>query len=421
MSLEQSSTKERHTVIDVLRGFALLGIIINHATLGFLAGPIPYPDYNIIFSCDKLFENLSFALTFGKFFSIFSFLFGLNFALQIQHTHAFETSFLIKYARRLSFLLVLGILHSLFFAGDILKIYGLASIFLFPASKLGNKALLAVSVFLIVFSYPICKELANQLVYKPIAITSGSVKIIYEPVFTAIQQLIIKQSGSVLELIKMNIEGGFTDNFYFQIVTGRFGVTIGLFLLGMYAGRNNIFLNTISNHKKIAKLLIASIALVLISSLLAYLFKNLYFTTYWYTRFLKNSNYGIQQISLSALYLLAVAYCFWKTPLKYGMNGLRFVGQTGLSNYLFQSLFGLLLFYGIGFGLMGKLGVAVSISIGLLFFILEILLSWWWMKNFYFGPVEWLWRSFTYMKTQPLRIKRLKKATPLSIKLPKST
>jgi uncharacterized protein len=73
----------------------------------------------------------------------------------------------------------------------------------------------------------------------------------------------------------------------------------------------------------------------------------------------------------------------------------------GLTTYLLQTVFGLTLFYGIGFGMLGHLGTAAAVAAGVAFFAVQIVLSRWWMTHFSMGPVEWLWRSLTYFKWQP--------------------
>jgi uncharacterized protein len=79
------------------------------------------------------------------------------------------------------------------------------------------------------------------------------------------------------------------------------------------------------------------------------------------------------------------------------------LGRMGLTTYLGQTAFGVLLFYGLGFGLLGKIGAAAAVGAAIAFFILQVLLAQAWMARFTLGPVEWLWRSLTYFKLQPLR------------------
>jgi uncharacterized protein len=78
------------------------------------------------------------------------------------------------------------------------------------------------------------------------------------------------------------------------------------------------------------------------------------------------------------------------------------MGKMGLTTYLTQSVFGIGLFYGIGLGMVGQLGLAWSIALGIAFYALQVFLSRWWLQHFSMGPVEWLWRTLTYFKLQPL-------------------
>ena len=83
------------------------------------------------------------------------------------------------------------------------------------------------------------------------------------------------------------------------------------------------------------------------------------------------------------------------------------VGKMALTSYIAQTVFGLLLFYGVGFGLYGKTSPGTNYIIAIGFFVLQVFFSKWYLRYFYFGPLEWLWRSGTYLKWQPF----LKKST----------
>ena len=78
------------------------------------------------------------------------------------------------------------------------------------------------------------------------------------------------------------------------------------------------------------------------------------------------------------------------------------VGKMGLTTYLLQSVFLALVFYGVGFGMMGRLGHAAATALGLAFFFVQVFMARWWFARMSMGPVEWLWRSATQLKWQPL-------------------
>jgi uncharacterized protein len=119
--------------------------------------------------------------------------------------------------------------------------------------------------------------------------------------------------------------------------------------------------------------------------------------------FLGGMAFDTQQIALSAFYVAGVVLLYWGIKGHKLLQPLVPLGQMGLTIYLLQTVFGLMLFYGIGFGMLNKIGVAAAMGYGALFFVFQILIARWWLTYFRMGPVEWLWRSLTYLKVQPLR------------------
>ena len=112
---------------------------------------------------------------------------------------------------------------------------------------------------------------------------------------------------------------------------------------------------------------------------------------------------AIQQAALSAFYLAAATLLFWRQQGRGVLGALVPMGKMGLTTYLMQTAFGVIVFYGIGFGLMGQLGSGVAVACGIAFFIAQVFLARAWLARFSLGPVEWLWRSLTYFRLQPLQ------------------
>jgi uncharacterized protein len=110
---------ERIAVVDVLRAYALFGIIITHSVTGFLAGQPPTPDFMLFTSFDRFVADAENLLTFGKFFTIFSFLFGLSFAIQLRNATQKGVGFSGRFLA-LVVLALIALVHSAFFTGDIL-------------------------------------------------------------------------------------------------------------------------------------------------------------------------------------------------------------------------------------------------------------------------------------------------------------
>ena len=211
----------------------------------------------------------------------------------------------------------------------------------------------------------------------------------------------IKQSGSLAELVHSNFTIGMLSKFAFMIFTGRLWVTFGLFLLGMCAGRLEIFRDTEANRAFFRRLLWPAGIVALVTTLVEIVHPSGFQLRSWMDLFSAFS-FSVQQVSLSAFYVAAVTLLYWRQPAKGLLPSLAPLGRMGLTTYLGQTAFGVLLFYGMGFGMLGKLGVAAAVGAAIAFYILQVLLARAWMTRFSLGPVEWLWRSLTYFKLQPI-------------------
>lgn len=410
----EALASNRIAVIDALRGFALFGIIINHIAMGFLAGPPPPGNgqFNIHSPLDTAFNTAAFFLTFGKFFTIFSFLFGLSFAIQLASTAKKEGSFTLRFLWRLTILFAIGFVHNMFFSGDILVIYAVLGLLLLPARYVGNKLLLPLALLLVI-NIPSLIQSLLQLNAPPPSPAQIAANIEGGKAFARVaqEQFSIKQSGSLLQVIQMNVIGALVMKFWFQVMSGRLWITFGLFLLGMYVGRKKLFQRTAANQQFYKRLCIWSGLTALASTIFAALYGNPFGGAGSLIQVFGNFAFNIHQASLSAFYVSGIVLLYWRATNPVTLNLLVPVGQMGLTTYLFQSVFGLLLFYGFGLGLLGKIGVAVSISLGICFFFLQILIASWWMARYQYGLVEWVWRSLTYFRMQPMRRIVKEKAT----------
>lgn len=385
----------RIAVVDVLRAFALLGIIVTHSAGGFLAGRPPDPGFMTFGRVDEVFAQLNSLFVFGKFFTIFSFLFGLSFAIQMRSAEQKGESFTGRFAWRLAVLALIALVHGLFFTGDILIIYAALGFLLIPFRKLGTKALLVIALLLI-FNVP-----GMLLGLLPSSPPSAEMQAL--AMQSARQQFEAKQLGGFSELFATTYGDAFRGKFMFQVVTGRLWITFGLFLLGLVAGRARIFEQTDESRTLFAKLLIGAGVVALVTTMIAFL-NSTPFALPSLPRELASFLMTAQQATLSAFYVAAATLIYWRDPVHGLLAKLAPVGKMGLTVYLMQTVFGLGIFYGIGLGMLGKMGVAAAIGWGVAFFVVQVIVARAWMRRFAMGPVEWLWRSLTYFKLQPLRI-----------------
>ncbi|NOT75280.1 MAG: DUF418 domain-containing protein [Cyclobacteriaceae bacterium] len=390
---------DRIAVIDVLRGFTLLGIILVHFTEQYYAGQAPKSHENFTnhIVSDQIVSFIIGLLISGKFFMIFSFLFGLSFFIQFHRSEQ-QGSFVIRFAWRLLVLFGIGLIHSLHYRGDILTIYAVLGLILLICYKLPDKILLIVA-FLLVFNVP-------SILVRTVALInpeSSSSSFFNADQSTLEAYYSTLKSGSYLEILKANFYE-LKGKYDFQMESGRAYITLGLFLLGLYVGRKNIFQDTLFFKKLIRYSLWAMLGCVIFA--LAFfggtqaLGIELKMPAQW---LIGGAIVDFFNAALAAIYVGLIVTLFQKEKWNKRLMNFYAVGRMGLTTYLMQTLIGIILFFSIGFSLLGEIGTTACAGIAIVVFILQIAFSNYWLKRFHYGPVEWLWRSLTYLKIQSFR------------------
>jgi uncharacterized protein len=393
-------TSGRIVVVVVLRSFALFGFILSHAVDGFLAGPPPGADFMQFGPLDHLVVKLEHLLTFGKFFTIFSFLFGLSFAIQLRNATEKGAGFAGRFAWRLAVLALIALVHSAFFTGDILIVYALLGLLLIPFRRLKTRTLV-ITALILVLNVPGLLLGGLQLAAPPTPEQQKARAELTENFLQSARHLSqVKQSGSASELVHLNLTTGAAAKTAFMIFSGRLWMTFGLFLLGMCAGRIDLFKDTEANRQFFRRWLWPAGGVALVTSLIEIAHPTGMQVTSaldlfgWFS-------FTVQQMSLSAFYVALVALLYWRKPSQGVLPALAPLGKMGLTSYLGQTVFAVVVFYGIGFGLIGKVGAAAAAGMAVVFFIAQILFARAWLSRFSLGPVEWLWRSLTYFTLRP--------------------
>lgn len=382
---------ERLSVVDSLRGFALLGIVLLHNL----------EHYNIYFkpefipswlqSVDQGVWDTLFFFFGGKSYAIFSLLFGFSFFIQLRNAQKRGDSFKLRFAWRMVLLAMFAQLHAIFYNGDILLLYALVGLFLIPASYLKDKAVLWIAIILLLqplewikFIYAIC--------------VPG-----YQPSPDMYEQYATISIGSTMNdglwnLIKTNIVEGQLFSFLWQVENGRLLQATGLFYLGMLLGRKEYFVNTADSHifwKKALKC--AAIAFV-----------PLYIINIWCVK-LVDSNImmipfkivlpSLMNFSMMAIYVSGFCLLWFKKKDGYRWQKITIpFGRMSLTNYITQSVIGVTLFYGFGFGVYKYTGASVSLVIGVMIFILLLYTSRYWLTSHKQGPLEYIWKKLTWIK-----------------------
>jgi uncharacterized protein len=405
--------QNRIAFLDVLRGFTLMGIGMIHMVEQYFAGAPPqaHANFNAHNLGDQIASGVVGILISGKFFMIFSFLFGLSFYLQLKNRTS-EKDITGQFVWRLIVLLFIGFLHHLHYRGDILTIYAMLGLALVVADRLSNKMIFILGLLLVLNVPSVISRAIDVIQYDPAAKVDPFADFNGDDSANVVYYNTLK-SGSYFEVLKANF---FEHNtkMKFQILSGRIYITAGLFLLGLYAGRMKVFDNFSENRllfKKGLKLsLLTLLGCVVVGAAFFGGFALAKIELPMQHQFLFGGLIlDIFNGAHAMVYVCGLALLFYKANWQKRLQVFYSVGRMGLTTYLLQTAFGVMIFFGIGLGLLGDIGALISVGLSLVFFAVQVVFSNWWFTKFQYGIFEWLWRSATRLQLQPLRLSQTNK------------
>lgn len=396
------TSAERLAVIDVLRAVALCGIAVTHAEMGFLAGPPPSDDFMVFGPVDTAVSRWVDVLVESKFFTIFSFLFGLSFTIQIDRARDQGRPFAGRFAWRLVLLLLIGMAHQLLFNGDILMIYATLGVLLIPLAKLPSRLLLVAALLMVLNVPGVIQKLSRIHSPPSVAELQRQAETVARVFGVGGQKLYqVNKHGSLAELARVNYTTGLEMKWLYQSFTGRIWITFGCFLLGVVAGRAHLFRDSVQSRRFFRALVLGSGAVALLTTALILNYRPSGAIANAWLSFASD----VQKATLATFYVAAFMLLFRSGHAGW-LASLAPMGRMGLTTYLSQSVVLAILYCGFGLGLMGEIGSSAAVLIGILLFVAQVFISRWWMTRFSWGPVEWLWRSATHLRftrTTPAR------------------
>ena len=382
---------ERADVLDALRGFALLGIFISHIP-DFSGHTFMTPMEQAAldrFGLDGAAAMLQDFLIRGKFYSLFSLLFGIGFAVQIESAARRSTDFVRHFARRLAVLFVIGLIHACLWYGDILKDYALIVFVLILLRRLSAKtiALLAGFVFALRIVWPL---IVSALVATMSPISSDA-----DPAanFLATTRAFDSADPSAIFLANLEL---LQLKALQMIYDGKAISILAMFLLGALIGKLGLYRN-VSGHRKLFRNMfwICAPVGVIGNAVLTPIHAatpDFPPTGMWV---IENSLYAIAVPAMAIAYASGFAWLWsggWRSVLRWFAPA----GRMALTTYVSQTLIGIVLFYGVGLGLRGQIGLVEGTILAVGIFATQCVAASLWLRWFYFGPIEWVWRRATY-------------------------
>jgi uncharacterized protein len=327
----------------------------------------------------------------GKFYTIFSVLFGLGFSVQLSRARAKNLVFHRFYLRRVFLLFAIGVAHAvLFWHNDILEAYAFCGALLLPVVIARDRTVLVLAGLALLA--PIAIQFAGGIPVGALAEAQGALWDRFG--FTRETRVETWTQGSPGDIVRLNLSMVLSQ-VSFLLKSGMIFKIYGCFLLGFYLGRKGVHKQLEMRRALLRRLAIGGIAIGLPVNAL-------YATTFDSGSWLETLSGTLGIVPLSLGYVAVWRLLWLDTRHRNRLRHFAPVGRTALTSYVSQSVICTLLYYGTGLGLGGTMGPTLYLPIAVAVYAVQVLLSRLWLERFRFGRVEWMWRMLTYGEWLPL-------------------
>lgn len=379
----------RIEVVDALRGFAVMAILLVHCVEHFIFPVYPTDSPQWLNILDNGTLNVVFSLFAGKSYAIFALLFGFTFYIQCRNQQKKGKDFGYRFLWRLVLLAVFATINAAFFpAGDVLLLFSIVGIILFLVRQWSDKAILITSIFFLL--QPI--EWYHYLVslFDPShTLPDLDVGAMYQEVAE------YTKAGNFWDFIAGNVTLGQKASLFWAIGAGRFLQTAGLFLMGLYIGRKELFVTSESHLRFWIKVLIvAAICFAPLYSLKEMIMQS--------ENDIIKQTVGTafdmwQKFAFTFILVASFVILYQKEKFRKAVTNLRFYGKMSLTNYISQSIMGAIIYFPFGCYLAPYCGYTISLIIGIILFLLQVRFCKWWLSKHKQGPLESIWHKWTWL------------------------
>ncbi len=406
MTAAPVAAAERAHVLDALRGFSLLGILVAHAP-GFSGWDYlsPAEQAAVGSSLDGGLQLLRDVFVRGKFMSLFSLLFGIGFSIQHARAAARQDGFAGRFRRRQLGLLALGVLHSAIWHGDILLTYALLGLLLIPTAAWPARRLFGVACALFALrALWTAIMLGGTAFLLPVAVAlvggeGGSGGISDQRVAGWMAGA---HSSQWSEMLAGN--GSFLAiKWVYFVYEGRLLSIGAFFLLGAALGKSGSYRSLHQIVSPSGRRALVGVAL-LGNVALAVLWPRVAIFPPTALGVVTNLVYGVAVPALAIAYAIGIASLWERGALLRTLGLFTAPGRIALTVYLSQTAVQIFVFYGVGLGYRGSFSLLEATVFAFGLFGLQVVLARLWVRHFQLGPIEWLWRCATYGRWLPLRV-----------------
>lgn len=380
----------RIEVVDALRGFAVMAIILVHNLEHFIFPVYPTDSPGWLNTIDQGRLNSIFTLFAGKAYAIFALLFGFTFYIQTNNQKKQDKDFGYRFLWRLVLLVGFATLNAAFFpAGDVLLLFAVIGLVLFVTRNWSDKAILITAVICLLQPIEWYHYIAN-LVNPAHQLPDLKVGEMYAEVAE------YTKAGNFWDFILGNITLGQKASLLWAVNAGRFFQTAGLFLLGFYIGRKELFTSSERNLRFWIKTLIVSA----ITFAPLYTLKELIMQGTAVVQQSVGTVFDMwQKLAFTLVLVASFILLYQSKKFSNAIGSLRFYGKMSLTNYITQSILGAIIYFPIGLYLAPYCGYTISLLIGLFTFLLQVKFCQWWLSGHKQGPLEYIWHKWTWIGT----------------------
>jgi uncharacterized protein len=376
IQLQPVKPGERILALDVLRGFALFGVLLAFALWN--QGSPPQETYNQL---DRILDTVLGALVDTKAYTLFAVLFGLGFSIQLTRARERGLSIVPVYCRRLLALVLIGLAHALLLRnGDILVPYALTGFILLLFRHASNRTLVLGALAGLLYPY----------------LARGA---------WAWAGMPFPQRPETAGMSYLASNFAWVRYWYSTAITFWPG-SLPMFLFGLYLGRLHFFENLAARKVRLRQALVAGLCL----GVLAYAGREVLLIRWADSQLSFGQRLAVGLLwsahawGLAAFYASTILLLWQRRVGRQILAPLAAVGRMALTNYLLQAVF--IIPACVAFNLFDKVTPSLGLLLALPVWLIQLPASVWWLKRFRFGPAEWLWRSLTYGRPQPMRAAR---------------
>jgi len=379
----------RIEVVDALRGFAIMSIMLLHNIehFDYYNFPEALPEWMKIL--DKIIWDTLFFLFGGKSYAIFALLFGFSFYIQNDNQEKKGNDFRLRFLWRLVLLLGFGILNTVFYEGDILVLYAVLGVVLILVCKWNDKAVFITALILMLQPLEWMKYF--YMLLHPEFVPMPNLSNHY---FGMMGDYL--KSNSFMDYAVGNLTIGRWASVFWSWENGRFFQAPALFMFGMLLGRKKLFIASVESNlfwkKALQYAIILFIPLFIFKTFLPEIIERKALADSLSVIVSSWSNLAFMIVLVSSFIVL-----YQKDSVQNLLSKLIPFGKMSLTNYILQSIVGCFIYYRYGLGLVEYTGATYSLLIGIILFILQLYFCKWWLSKHRQGPLEYIWHKATWI------------------------